>query len=98
LGILLRISIEPRDLGGYRAYFCAENRLVHLGPNKSIELLNTKGWAQNYMNFQRFLQIRQAFHPEQKHAGVGGDKCYQIRFALNHLNMVSRQTFTLGHP
>jgi hypothetical protein len=96
LGILLRISMEPRDLGGYRAYFSAENRVVQLGSNKSIEILNTKGWAQHYMNFQRFLQIRQAFHPEQKHAGVGGDKCYQIRFALNHLNKVSRETFHAG--
>jgi hypothetical protein len=67
LGILLLDG--ARDLG-YRAYFWPGSGWSLLGPNKSVSSLLQRLGAE-HMNFQRFLQIRQAFHPS-KHAGVGG--------------------------
>jgi hypothetical protein len=99
LGILLRISMEERDGGGYRAYFRTDDKVLHTstGPNgKSQPIPGTKGWAWRYMSLRHFMQIRAAFHPESKEAGMSGDKCYQLRSALNHLNKASLRTFVSG--
>lgn len=94
LGILLRISMSPVDGGGYEAYFSKSNKTVIPGGNgKPLEISGTSGWAHKYMTLSRFKQIRGAFHPEDKAAGAGGDKCYQLRHVINTLNSAARYTF-----
>jgi hypothetical protein len=81
LGIILRISMNERDSGGYKAYFTQDNKVLHtgVGPgHESHEIPGTKGWASRYMSLRRFQQICAAFHPENVSAGLGGNKCYQI--------------------
>ena len=95
-GILLKISIMERDSGGHPAYFDSNNRRIYLGKYKSgpwKEVTDSAGWAQNHMSLARFKQIRGAFHPEEKFVGMGGDKCYQLRAAINQLNDGSKKTF-----
>jgi hypothetical protein len=44
-----------------------------------------------YMSEGRFKQIRSAFHPEDKQmASLGGDKCYQLRRAINNMNAFAK--------
>jgi Transposase IS4 len=96
LGILLRISMEERDGGGYAAYFAPCDRVIRSGyanTDKQRKIPCTKGWAQNYMPLKRFKQIRGAFHPMSRGAGSGGDKCYQLRNALNCLNKAAKEVF-----
>lgn len=45
------------------------------------------------MNLTRFIQIRGAFHPMNKKAALGGDKCYQLRNVLNCINSASAKSF-----
>jgi hypothetical protein len=86
LGIILRISMK-------------DNKVLHtgVGPgHESHEIPGTKGWAWRYMSLRRFQQICAAFHPKNVSAGLGGDKCYQLWLAINHLNAASRNTFMPG--
>jgi hypothetical protein len=95
-GIILRISMQEIDAGGYAAYFQPDDRVVRTGYGPDAEtktLPDTQGWARRYMSLIRFKQIRGAFHPMDKVAGRGGDKCYQLRSALNRLNAASKITF-----
>jgi Transposase IS4 len=96
LGILLRISMEERDGGGYSAYFSPNDRVLVSGcteTDKQKTIPCTRGWAQDYMSLKRFKQIRGTFHPMNRRASYGGDKCYQLRNALNCLNKAAMQTF-----
>jgi hypothetical protein len=94
LGLLLRISLEPRDSGGYPAYFREEQWSIPILTDKktSYVISNSRGFVslidQKYrMLLNRFKQIRGAFHPECKKRGnAGNDKCYQLRKAINQLN------------
>ena len=99
LGILLKISLAAVDGGGYEAYFRREDLIVYTGTGhraKKRRIANTKGFAVDYMSLNRFKQIRSAFHPEDKEQSLGGDKCYQLRHALNQLNQCSLRTFYAG--
>ena len=95
LGILLKMSLNPVDGGGYTAYFQTTNVTYNLGPDvPPVEIEDSRGFAVKYMTLNRFRQIRGAFHPENKVAAAGGgDKCYQFRTLLNQLNETSRKTF-----
>lgn len=96
LGIILKISLRVVDGGGYPAYFATEDKTIHtgLGPGSKSKLIkNSAGFASKYMALRRFKQIRGAFHPENKAASFGGDKCYQLRHALKVLNAASMATF-----
>jgi hypothetical protein len=78
LGITLRISLSPVDYGGYEAYFSAQDRKIL---NKHI--FSSDGFARHFMTLSRYKQIRTAFHPEDQTGGMEGDKCYQLRHAIN---------------
>ena len=94
LGILLQISITPMDSGGYKAYFSNNNqRISYRRGDEPVEISNSAGFAHNYMSIRRFMQIRGAFHPEDKALAAGGDKCYQIRYALNSFKEASKRTW-----
>jgi len=98
-GIMLRISLATVDGGGYTAYFADEDRVIYAdsGRNpRTMTLSHSKGWAQQHMTLNRFKQIRGAFHPEDKVASLGKDKCYQLRHILNQLNAAALRCFVMG--
>ena len=99
LGIMLKTSLQPVDGGGYPVHFRTTNKELCTGFGsraKKLLVLNTTGFAANTMSLKRFKQIRGAFHPEHKRASNSGDKCYQLRAALNQLNAASHACFDPG--
>jgi hypothetical protein len=84
LGILLKISLQPTDCGGYCSYFCDTNLTVPLSSDKThfFEIPESRGFvsllpADIRLSLNRFKQIRGSFHPEDKILGNGlEDKCY----------------------
>ena len=101
LGILLQISLQPQDLGGYPSYFCDADYCVTLSkdPPKTFVMTGTKGFfsmvSKDFrMSLNRFKQIRGAFHPEDKVLGNDNtDKCYQLRKIINQLNVAANDNF-----
>jgi hypothetical protein len=101
LGILLKISLQPTDGGGYCSYFRDTNLTVSLSSDKThfFEIPESRGFvsllpADVRMSLNRFKQIRGAFHPEDKILGNGSeDKCYQLRASINNLNTASLANF-----
>jgi Transposase IS4 len=91
LGITLRISLSPVDWGGYQAYFSNSNKSVY-----GLDIPGTDGFARHYMTLLRYKQIRAAFHPEDRAAGNGGDKCYQLRHVINTMNQAAINTKFMG--
>ena len=99
LGIMLKISLSPVDGGGYATHFANEDKVICADTRRNpvtIKIGNSKGWAQHMLPFSRFRQIRGAFHPEDKVASYGKDKCYQLRHVLNRLNAAALSTFIMG--
>lgn len=102
LGIILRISVNPIDGGGYPAYFSDSDIEIPLTEEEGGEKMSipgTKGFvamlrSEYRMSLNRFKQIRGAFHPEDKALANGSeDKCYMLRSALNELNTASLANF-----
>jgi len=99
LGILLRISLNPLDSGGYPAYFRERNMTVKISDSQEVTIEGTKGFVlmlpdKCRMSLNRFKQIRGAFHPEDKMLANGmDDKCYMLRSAINELNAASVANF-----
>jgi len=99
LGIMLKISLSTVDGGGYTAYFAPEDKVIYSDTGrhpKIIQIKNSAGWAQHTMSLGRFKQVCGAFHPEDRVASYGKDKCYQLRHVLNRLNAASLSTFEIG--
>ena len=96
LGIILKISMEERDSGGYTAYFRKIDKTLFadLDGQTTKTLPGSAGWAWKYLSLACFRQIWSAFHPESKTAGKGGDKCYQLWCAINHVCVVKYSEFT----
>ena len=91
LGITLKISLAPIDGGGYTAYFRTNEKIIC---GKTIK--NSRGFAYHYMSLWRYQQIRSAFHPESRTAGLGGDKAHQLRTAVNAFNAAAGYAFCVG--
>ena len=97
LGILLKISLQPVDLGGYPGYFRDDymNMEFSVSEDDNIRISGSKGFVADIdpsirMSLNRFKQIRGSFHPEdRKNANGADDKCYQLRAAINELNSAS---------
>ena len=94
-GILLRISMEPRKMGGYESYF-QDPPQIHLGVGYNVRLTGFEPWARNVMPLVRFKQIRSAFHPEAGKSELTGDKCHQLRYFIRAFNERARHVFHLG--
>jgi hypothetical protein len=99
LGIILKISLNSLEFGGYTVYWRENNHNIRLKNGQVIELQGTTGWAKDIMPLWRFKQIRIAFHSadKQTESGGSGDKCYMLCTALENLNQASRNTFVLGY-
>jgi len=97
LGILLRISLSPKDSVGYVAHFANDDMVISPGETSPrLVVTNTKGDCQEFMDLLRFQQIRGVFHPEiREEAAGGGDKCYQLRRALNQFNTSAKAAFKI---
>jgi Transposase IS4 len=48
------------------------------------------------MTLTRYKQIRSSFHPEDRSSGDAGDKCYQLRHAINTLNAAASNVKWIG--
>ena len=93
-GILLRISLEPRKMGGYESYF-VENQSLTLASGYTASLRGYNAWAKDIMSLVRFKQIRSAFRSECHRYDIN-DKCYQLRWFIRHFNYMAKKTFDLG--
>ena len=93
-GIMLRISLEPRKMGGYDSYFIEDHTIV-LANGYTVTLTGYSPWAKDIMTLVRFKQIRSAFRPESENMDRG-DKCYQLRWFIRKFNLMARKTFVLG--
>ena len=93
-GMILKMSIDDRELGGYTAYF-TEEMSVNCSRSFSVKLTDYMAWGLKIMSLRRFKQIRASFHSEVGTSKVG-DKCHQLRHALNTLNAASMRTFIPG--
>ncbi len=60
-----------------------------------MKLTDHKPWGLKIMSLCRFKEICASFHPELGTSKVG-DKCHQLRHALNTLNAASMRTFIPG--
>jgi len=99
LGIVLKISLSSVDGGGCAACFAEEDKVVCADSGRrsiAVSISNSQGWAQKTMKLNRFKQVRGAFHPEDKTAGIGKDKCCQLRHVLNQLNALALSSFHMG--
>ena len=83
-----------RKLGGYSAYFTKDPQ-VNMGRDYNVTLADFPAWANNVMTLGRFKQIRAAYHPEVGASEIG-DKCHQLRHAINSMNAASKSTFVPG--
>ena len=93
-GIMLRISLSPRKMGGYDSYF-NDNINVTLSNGYSTNLRGYGTWAKEIMSLLRFKQIRSAFRSETIQVD-SNDKCYQLRWFIRRFNFMARKTFHLG--
>ena len=94
-GIMLRISMEPRKMGGYATYF-QDNVYMDTGGGYKVKLRGFTCWAKEIMPLDRFKQIRSAFHPEAGDNKESGDKCHQLRYFIRRFNEKARNIFYLG--
>jgi hypothetical protein len=94
-GIILRKSLEHRELGGYVSLF-TEPITVHLSKDVSIELEDLPAWGfKAGFPLCRFKQIRAAFHPEVGTTTVG-DKRKAIMLLTEHCTEYSQSCFLLN--
>ena len=91
-GMVLKMSVDHRELGGYASYF-TDPFSVNLSRSYSVLRTDYPAWAIKVMTLRQFKQICAVFHPETGTSTIG-DKCHQIRHALNALNQSSLEKFT----
>ena len=93
-GIMLRISLEPRKMGGYESYF-TEQLSITASNGYSTSLRGYHAWAKDIMSLLRFKQIRSAFRSECDRYDPN-DKCYQLRWIIRQFNFMAKKIFHLG--
>ena len=62
-GIMLRISIESWNMGGYLYYF-VEDPMINLGHGYSVQPRGYNAWREDVMTIIRFKHICSTFHIE----------------------------------
>jgi hypothetical protein len=95
LGMILKMSLVNIRLGGLKAYFNPLKKL-YISCDDMIELSSIEtNWTDERLTLKRFLQIRAALHPEIGVSDIG-DKCHQLRAAIQSLNQAAKKSFILG--
>ena len=79
-GMVLKMSIDDRRVGGYTEYFY-EEIFTDLAKDFSINIKGLKSWANDVMTLCCFKQSHSEFHPEP-HFAANGDKCHQHYYAI----------------
>ncbi len=72
LGVILKMSIDNRQLGGYVSYFKASD-IVHCSSTEAVQLTHYHPWAREVFNLCCFKQIRAAMHPELGHTEINDE-------------------------
>ena len=90
-GTMLRISLEPRKMGGYDLYFIEDHTIV-LSNGYTVTLTGYSPWTKDIMTLVHFKQIRSAFFPESESIKCG-DKCYQLQWFIRKFNLMARKIF-----
>ena len=94
-GMILKMSLVSICLGGLKAYFNPITKL-YISCNEAIELKTVDtNWTNDRLTYKHFLQIRAAIHPEDGTSEIG-DKCHQLRAAIQFLNGHAKKSFILG--
>ena len=95
MGMILKMSLVNICLGGLKAYFNPINKL-YISCDDVIKLKTIEtNWTDERLMYKRFLQIRAAIHPEVGVLEIG-DKCHQLRAAIQFLNDHAKKSFILG--
>ena len=94
LGIILQMSLISIKLGGLKSYFNPPKK-IHISCDTAFDLngIDTQ-WTER-LSYGRFIQIRDALHPERGESDIG-DKCHQLRAAIQYLNQHAKRAFVLG--
>ena len=95
-GIMLRMSLNPIDYGGYQAYFNKSDIEVQIDSETTIKAFSTGRWASDIMDLRRYKIIRMAFHPEDRLARECGDKCYHVRYLMRQFKSAAKASFIPG--
>jgi hypothetical protein len=94
-GMILKMSLVTIRLGGLKAYFNPITKL-YISCDEAIELRTVDtNWTDERLTYKRFLEIRAALHPEDVVSDIG-DKCHQLRAAIQFLNEHAMKPFILG--
>ena len=95
LGMILKMSLVNICIGGLKAYFNPIKKLF-ISCDDVIKLKTIEtNWTDERLMYKRFLQIRAAIHPEDGVSEIG-DKCHQLRAAIQFLNDHAKKSFILG--
>ena len=83
-GVIIQVSIEPRNLGGYSSYLESISRIrCGQGYTSIFEAYGVQ--ASKLTSLYSFRQIRSAYHPEFGQYAVC-DKCRQLTFPIYCFN------------
>ena len=93
LRIMLKITIDSHQIGGFQAYFSPPVELFS-APVYSTKIHGFTSWAADVMSEYCFKQIRTVFHPESGMSSVG-DKCHQLHASITSLNEHAKRVFIL---
>ena len=90
-GVILQVSIEPRNLGGYSSYLESISR-IRCGQGYTYSLDAYGGWASKIMSLYSFRKIRSEYHNEFGEYEVG-DKCHKMTFLIHCINQATARNF-----
>jgi hypothetical protein len=93
-GIILKMSTDNHQIGGWASYFHPPSEMKH-GPGQFTKIDGFSPWAANIMTLYCFRQIHAALHLESGSRLVG-DKWHQLRATTESLNQHASRTFILG--
>jgi len=95
LGMILKMNLVNICLGGLKAYFNPIKKL-YISCDEVIELRTIEmNWTYERLTYKFFLQIRAALHSEDGVLEIG-NKCHQLRAAIQFLNEHAKKSFILG--
>ncbi len=87
LGVILKMSIDNRQLGGYVSYFQAPN-IIHCSPIESVQLTHYHPWEREVFSLWRFKEIQDAIYP-LGHTEIN-IKCHQLGLALHQVTCAAK--------
>ena len=93
-GIMMGISIEPCNMGGYLLYFLWYTMVI-LGRGDAMQTRVYNYWGKYISTLIKFKQIHSALHPEAK-TYFCGYRCHQIRYFICVFNEKWKIIYFIG--